>query len=141
MKNIPEGETKERKFSLIITKTIPQETGFPRLKFFTAYDSQVFFRIFTFHIRFDDLFLYVCIIHENQGPQYERNYIIAKELKRDELGMLFQSSPKMNRKLITRRNLHTVKVDHTRPVSLKSPSKFCSQRFFFFFNHWTIQLF
>ena len=45
--------------------------------------------------------------------------------------MLFQSLPKMNHKLITRLNLHTVKVDHTRPVSLQSPSKFCSQRFFF----------
>ena len=54
-------QTKERKFSLIITKTILQETGFPRLKFFTAYNGQVFFRIFTFHIRFDDLFLYACI--------------------------------------------------------------------------------
>ena len=46
--------------------------------------------------------------------------------------MLFQSLPKMNHKLIARLNLHTVKVDHTRPVSLlQSPSKFCSQRFFF----------
>ena len=58
MKNIPEEETKERKFSLIITKTILQETGFPRLKFFTAYNGQVFFRIFTFHIRFVSVCVY-----------------------------------------------------------------------------------
>ena len=35
------------------------ETGFPRLKFFNPYfiEGRVFFRIFTFYIVFDDLFL------------------------------------------------------------------------------------
>ena len=33
-------------------------------------------------------------IHENQGPQFARNYILAKEQKRDEPGASFQSSPK-----------------------------------------------
>ena len=41
-------------------------------------------------------------IHENQGPQFARNYILAKEQKRDEHGASFQLSPKKNRILITR---------------------------------------
>ena len=41
-------------------------------------------------------------IHENQGPPFERNCIIAKEPKRDKHGVSSQLSPKINRKLITR---------------------------------------
>ena len=41
-------------------------------------------------------------MHGNQGPQFERNYIIAKAQKRDEHGASFQSSPKIYRMLVTR---------------------------------------
>ena len=41
-------------------------------------------------------------IHENQGPPFERNCIIAKEPKRDKHGVSSQLSLKINRKLITR---------------------------------------
>ena len=41
-------------------------------------------------------------MHENQGPHFERNYIIAKAQKRDERGASFQSSPKITRMLVTR---------------------------------------
>ena len=41
-------------------------------------------------------------MHENQGPQFDRNYIIAKAQKRDEHGASFQSSPKVTRMLVTR---------------------------------------
>ena len=40
-------------------------------------------------------------MHENQGHPFERNYIIAKEPKRDKHAASFQSSPKINRMLIT----------------------------------------
>ena len=36
-----------------------------------------------------------------QGPRFQRNYIIARDQKSDLHGMSFQSSPKMNRMLIT----------------------------------------
>ena len=56
-------------------------------------DGRVLFRIFTFYIVFDDLSTRVQI-QENQGPRFERKYIIAKEQKRDENGASFPSSPK-----------------------------------------------
>ena len=36
-------------------------------------------------------------IHENQGPQFGENYIIAKKPKRDQLGASLQSLPKIKR--------------------------------------------
>ena len=41
-------------------------------------------------------------MQENQGRQFERNYIIAKAQKRDEHGASLQSSPKITRMLVTR---------------------------------------
>ena len=37
-----------------------------------------------------------------QGPPFQRNYIIARDQKSDFHGTSFQSSPKINRMLITR---------------------------------------
>ena len=37
-----------------------------------------------------------------QGPRFKRNYIIARDKKRNEHSASFQSSPKVNRMLITR---------------------------------------
>ena len=42
---------------------------------------------------------YACI---NARKSFERNYIIARDQKRDEHGVSFQSSPKINRMLIAR---------------------------------------
>ena len=39
---------------------------------------------------------------KNEGPRFERNYVIAKKQKSDEHGESFQSLPKINRMLITR---------------------------------------
>ena len=52
---------------------------------------------------------------KNQGPRFERNYIIAKEQIRDEYGASYQSSPKIHRMLIARL---TMKFYPTRPVCL-----------------------
>ena len=52
---------------------------------------------------------------KNQGPRFERNYIIAKEQIRDEYGASYQSSPKIQCMLIARL---TMKVYPTRPVCL-----------------------
>ena len=52
---------------------------------------------------------------KNQGPRFERNYIIAKEQIRDEYGASYQSSPKIHRMLIARL---TMKVYPTRSVCL-----------------------
>ena len=41
-------------------------------------------------------------IHENQGPLFERNYILNKEQKSDDQGLSFQSLPKVNCMLNTR---------------------------------------
>ena len=58
-------------------------------------------------------------IHENEGPRFERNYIIAKGQKRDEHGASFPSGIVEN---IThahhKARLHKMKVCNTRPVSL-----------------------
>ena len=102
-------------------RLILPKTGFPRQKFFTSYfiDGRLVFRIFTFYIVFDDLLLTGLSTrvwkHENQGPRFERNYIIAKEQIRDEYGASYQSSPKIHRMLIARL---TMKVYPTRPVCL-----------------------
>ena len=68
---------------------------------FTSYfiESRVFFRVFTFYAVHLSLSTRVWI-HEN--PPFERNYIIAKEPKRDKHGASSLSSPKIYRKLITR---------------------------------------
>ena len=62
-----------------------------------------------------------------QVSWFQRNYIIAKDPKVTFMARTsFQSSPKINRILITyRSHLHTVKVYNTRP------SQFCSLRFLF----------
>ena len=67
-------------------------------------------------------------IHENQGPQFARNYILAKEQKRDEHGASFQSSPKKKPYAHHKTHLHTMKVYNTRPFSLiiEVSLKFCS---------------
>ena len=49
-----------------------------------------------------ELIEYACINTRNQGHPFERNYIIAKAPKRYKHGASFQSSPKINRMLITR---------------------------------------
>ena len=47
--------------------------------------------------------LYVCIKYtKNQGPRFQRNYIIARDQKSDLHGISFQSWPKINRILIKR---------------------------------------
>ena len=40
-------------------------------------------------------------LQETQGPRFEENHIIAKQPKRDQLNVSFQSSPKINSMLIT----------------------------------------
>ena len=68
---------------------------------FTTYfiEGRVFFRVFPFYAVHLSLSTRVWI-HEN--PPFERNYIIAKEPKRDKHGASSLSSPKIYRKLITR---------------------------------------
>ena len=76
---------------------------------FTSYfiEGRVFFRVFTFYAVHLSLSTRVWI-HEN--PPFERNYIIAKEPKRDKHGASSLSSPKIYRKLITR----LISIDRTR---------------------------
>ena len=67
--------------------------------------SPVFFRKFTFYIVVNNLFLsYLSAhvkIHENQGSQFERNYIDAKQQKCDEHGVSFQLHfPQFSRSLL-----------------------------------------
>jgi len=57
-------------------------------------------------------------VNENQEPRFEKNYIIAKERKRDEDGAAFQSSPKKKPHAHHKTHLRTMKVYSTRPVSL-----------------------
>ena len=72
-------------------------------------------------------------IYKNKGPWLERNYIIAKEQKRDEYGKtlhVIQSLPekKKKKKAYHKTHLHTMKVYNTRPVSITIEVllKFCS---------------
>ena len=91
------------------------ETGFPRLRFFTSYfiDGRVFFRILIF-ISYSTICFWVRVCKYTKIKGLDSR---AKEQKRDERGASFQSSPKINRVLITTR-LHTMKVYNTRPVCL-----------------------
>ena len=49
-----------------------------------------------------------------QGPRFQRNYIIARDQKRDLHGMSFRSLPKIDRMLITR----AICIQYTLPVGL-----------------------
>ena len=44
----------------------------------------------------------IAAVTSGANEQFERNYIITRDQKRDEHGASFQSSPKINRMLITR---------------------------------------
>ena len=83
-------------------------------------NSQVFFTYLPFYIVFDDLVLGWSThvqIHKNKGPWLQRNYIIAKEQKRDEYGeSLIQSSPGKKTHAHHKTHLHTMKVYKTRQV-------------------------
>ena len=58
-------------------------------------------------------------VHENQGPRFERNYIIAKGQKCDEHGASFQSGIAENTLHAHHKaRLHKMKVYNTPPVSL-----------------------
>ena len=61
-------------------------------------------------------------IHENQGPWFERNYILDKEQKSDDQGASFESLPKVNCMLNTR--LICIQWKFTTPNQWASPSKF-----------------
>ena len=47
-----------------------------------------------------------------QGPRFQRNYIIARDQKSDLHGTSFQSSPKINRMLITRPFAYNESLQH-----------------------------
>ena len=47
-----------------------------------------------------------------QGPRFQRNYIIARDQKSDLHGTSFQSSPKINRMLITRPFANNESLQH-----------------------------
>ena len=47
-----------------------------------------------------------------QGPRFQRSYIIARDKKSDSHGTLFQSSPKINRMLITRPFAYSESLQH-----------------------------
>ena len=47
-----------------------------------------------------------------QGPRFQRNYIIARDQKSDLHGTSFQSSPKINRMLITRPFAYSESLQH-----------------------------
>ena len=47
-------------------------------------------------------YIHVYKYTEIQGPQFQRNYIIARDQKSDLHGTSFESSPKINRMLIKR---------------------------------------
>ena len=78
-------------------------------------------------------------IHENQGPQYERKYIIAKEQKRDERRASFQSSPKTKPHVHHKTHCHTLEVYYTRSASLTI--KVLLIKILVFFDHCSIHLF
>ena len=117
---------------------ILHKTGFPCWKFVTSnfVEVQVFSRIFTFYIVFDNLFLNWLSTgeNENQVPRFHRNYIIAREQKHDEHGASDQSSLKItsfsNQDLVA----YNESLQHL-------TSLLFSLRFFIFFYHWSIHLF
>ena len=94
---------------------ILHETRFTRLRFFTFHFIDVdtlYLFLNWFSMRVSDDQKYVCghrlqCIHlykykKIQGSRFQRNYIIARDQKSDLHGTSFQSSPKINRMLITR---------------------------------------
>ena len=112
-------------------RLILHETRFTRLRFFTFHFIDVdtlYLFLNWFSMRVSDDQKYVCghrlqCIHlykykKIQGSRFQRNYIIARDQKSDLHGTSFQSSPKINRMLITR-HLHTMNVYNT------PPSQFC----------------
>ena len=78
-------------------------------------------------------------IHANQGPRYERKYIIAKEQKRDERRASFQSSPKNKPHVHHKTHFHTLEVYYTLSASLTI--KVLLIKILVFFDHCRIHLF
>ena len=65
-----------------------------------------------------------------QGPRFQRNYIIARDQKSDLHGTSFQSSPKINRMLITRPFAYNESLQHPTIAVL-----LIKILIFFFFDH------
>ena len=84
---------------------------------------------------FSELIEYVCIdTRKSSASIRQKLYIIAKQQKRDEHGASFQTSPKINRMLITR--LICIQRNFITPNQLASPidRRFAHYKRFFFFS-------
>ena len=102
-------------------------------------DGWVFFRIFTFHIVFNNLFLNWLskhVIHENQCKGLDSR---EKEQKCDEHGTSLQSSRKINLMLITR--LICIQQKLVTPDRFASPLKFLLIEILLYFDDRSIYFF
>ena len=89
-------------------RLILHETAFTRRRFFTSH----FIDVNTFYLFLNWFSRVSATTTKIHGPQFQRNYIVARDKKKWLTWLVFQSSPKINRMLIKRLLVYNESLQH-----------------------------